>query len=349
MDESAKETEYIDQNDEVELIDLIQVLGRRKKLIIGGTLLCMLLTGIVGFALPPVYRFSTIIEIGTIEKVGRDGVQQSVLIENPASLLEKIQGKVYDEIIREKLGLKESQYPEIRTKNPKKTPLLEISIESPDKQNALKVLRHLDELIVRDHTEVIAVRRFDLQNSVLENRNAIALIEKDEASTKEQLVMNKKQKEQLQKQIEDVQERIAELERQKALMDSKAGPHSALSLLLLSNEIREDQRYYNDLQDRLHFGLERNASAVRDKLNSLANRKQSFLLNNEKLAVHLDAFRDTRIVKKPSNSEKPVKPKKGLNLVLSGLAGLMGFVFLAFFLEYLQGAKAARGEVDPAA
>ncbi len=348
MDESAKETVHIDQNDEVELIDLIQVLGRRKKLIIGGTLICMLLTAIVGFAVPPVYRVSTIIEIGTIERVGPDGSQQSKLVENPVSLLGKIQGKVFDEVIREKLGLQESQYPEIKTKHPKNTPLLEISIESPDKQKALKVLAHLDELIVSDHDEMIVVRKFDLQNVVLENENAIALIEKDEASTQEQLLMNKKQKEQLQKQIEDVQDRMGELERQKALMDAKADPHSALSFLLLSNEMREDQRYYNDLQDRLHSGLARDASALRDKLNSLENGKQTLLLNNEKLRVHLSAFRDTRVVQTPSNSEKPVRPRKGRNLVLSGLAGVMGSVFLAFFLEYLEGAKAARAEGDPA-
>ncbi len=345
-DESVDYPRKDHEVDEVELIDLILVLGKRKKLIIGGTLICMLVTGIVGFALPPVYHVSSIIEIGTVERLGRDGMQQSALIEKPVSLLEKIQGKVYDEIIREKLGLKESEYPEIRTKNPKNTPLLEATIESPDKETALKILGHLNELIVRDHDELITVRKFDIENTVLENENEMALMVKEEASTKEQLLMNKKQKSHLQDQIDEVQERITELERYKASMDAKADADNALSLLLFNNEIQANKRYYNELQERLHFGLAQDASALRDKLNSLEKSKQSLLLENQKLKRYLDAFRDTWIVKKPRNSERPIRPRKGLNLLLSGLAGVIGSVFLAFFLEYLQGAKALRSEED---
>ncbi len=349
MNVSTNETIQIDQGEDVELYDVIQVLCKRKKLIIGGTLICMLVTGIAAFVLPPVYRVSAIIEVGQIIRPGMVGIRRAEPIEKPGSLVEKIKGGVYDEIIREKLGLKESQYPQIKTRNPRNTPLVQISIDYSDKQNALRILEHLVEQIVKDHDEISSVLKFDLENTVLDNQNALALIDKDEASTKEQLLMNKEQKNELQEQILELQRRITELERQKPLTGSKSNPGDALTLLLLSNELRETRRHLNDLQDRLRFVLPQGASALRDKLNSLASRKQALLLDNEKLSVHLNALRNTRIAKKPSNSEMPVRPRKGLNIVLGGLAGILGFVFLAFFLEYLQGASAARRGEDASA
>lgn len=61
MEEGQMAIHKIQENDEVELIDLITVLCNWKKTIILGTIGLMLVTGIVSFLLPSVYRAATII------------------------------------------------------------------------------------------------------------------------------------------------------------------------------------------------------------------------------------------------------------------------------------------------
>ena len=86
MAANQAEDHHAEQTDEIVLIDYINVLCKWKKLIILGTLSCMIVAGVVSFLLPPVYRISTIIQIGSIRK---DNGENTVL-ENPLALVEKI-------------------------------------------------------------------------------------------------------------------------------------------------------------------------------------------------------------------------------------------------------------------
>lgn len=52
---------------EIELIDLLVVLWRKKWLIIVGTLICAITAGIVAFNMPKIYEVSSSIEIGKID------------------------------------------------------------------------------------------------------------------------------------------------------------------------------------------------------------------------------------------------------------------------------------------
>jgi len=52
------------------------------------------------------------------------------------------------------------------------------------------------------------------------------------------------------------------------------------------------------------------------------------------LRASLEEIRLTEVVKKPTISEQPVKPKKKLNIVIGGVLGLFIGVFLAFGKEW---------------
>lgn len=323
------ENQHAEQTDEIDLMDYINVLWKWKKLIIIGTLLCMLIAGIVSFLLPPIYRVNTIIEIGTT----------GVVIENPLSLLEKIKGGVYDEKIREELNIKEADYPEIKLDNPNNTALIGINIESSKRDQSQNILEAMDELILKEHSDLIRIEKYNFSNKIKEIENNLILVNQEKTGLKNQLQLNKKNKEQIKKQIEEITSKISELEREKTKVDLKANPDSTLSLLLFSNEIQENRRYFNQLQDRLNIDLEKEEENLKSQLNAEENALNSLMLQKDKLNAQLVAFRDTRIVKKAGYHEKPVRPNKKQNIIMAGIAGFMVFIFIAFIMEYLKGIK----------
>jgi len=64
-------------------------------------------------------------------------------------------------------------------------------------------------------------------------------------------------------------------------------------------------------------------------LTSLKDRR-----NNLQLLLLSDAAREFKIVEKPITPKHPIKPKKKLNIAISGVVSLMFGIFLAFFMEY---------------
>ena len=323
------ENHHAEPTDEIDLIDYINVLCKWKKLIIFGTLSCMLIAGIVSFLLSPVYRTNTIIEIGTAEKDGGN----LLMIEDPLTLFAKIKGGAYDEKIRKELNIKESDYPEIKVNNPKSTALIEFNIESSKRDRDQKILESMDNLILKDHSDLIQIEKYNLSNRIKEIENNTALVNQEKQGLKNQLQLNKKNKDQIKKQIENIASRISDLEKEKTKVDLKANPDNTLSLLLFSNEIQENRRYFNQLQDRLNIDLEKEEENLKNQLNAKENALNSLMLQKDKLNAQLAAFRDTRIVKKAGYSEKSVGPKKMFNVIIGGIVGFMVLTFIAFFVE----------------
>ena len=73
---------------------------------------------------------------------------------------------------------------------------------------------------------------------------------------------------------------------------------------------------------------------ITDKIYTLKNDKNDIELSISPLRIH-----KTSIVGKVEVLDKPVKPKKKLIVIVAFITGLMLSVFLAFFLEFMQGMK----------
>ena len=55
-------------------------------------------------------------------------------------------------------------------------------------------------------------------------------------------------------------------------------------------------------------------------------------------------FGEVKIVSLAAEPKYPIKPKKKQNIAISGIAGLMLGIFLAFFTEYMQSEEQKRVE-----
>jgi capsular polysaccharide biosynthesis protein len=296
------------QEEEIELIDILRVLWKRKSLIVFGTLLCTVFAAGVGFLLPRVYEVTAIIEPGKRPISDQNGqIVDEKVVESPETIKETVVGGAYNEEIRNSLEIDFD--PKIEVSIPKNTSLIEISLESSNPAQASAIL---EEMVSRIADEIQT--KLEIEKKQVENEIRLARIEHQTKIEKIKL---------LDSQMTEIKGTIQALkiDREKA-MGSR--PNDAMSVLLYSNEIQNNQIYLNDLQEK-------------DK--NLGEQVRQSEIKVENLQQKLLNIKGTKVHKAPTIPEKPVKPKKILIAALAFMLGLMGSTMLAFLLEYLKQAK----------
>ena len=136
---------------------------------------------------------------------------------------------------------------------------------------------------------------------------------------------------------------------QTTALAEKKGGGEALGLLLYSNEIQQNFRYYNTLENSLseetnkqenyRLTVRQKEQAIKgfktqvDKIKQVTVdlRSQTELLNEKKQRIDY-----TLLVKEPTVSRSPVSPKKKRNVAIAGFLGLFCFSGLALFLDSVE-------------
>lgn len=293
------------QEQEIELIDLVRILGKRKKLILLGTLMLTIIAAGVSLLLPKVYEVSAIIEPGKINNVEKNSTSQAIV--TPEEIKENILGEAYDNNVRKILNLNPSDYPSrFKVTIPKETTLVKIAIETSVPQQGAMVLDELLKQVTAAVNEKVEVEKQKMNNGIrLEEIKNKVLID--------QITLTSDQ-------IADITGKIKDLDvgRKKAMASSRT---DAMSVLLYSNEIQNQQIYLNSLQE---------------KLKQLEAEALGADLRIDNLRLTLSQLKATNLVKPPTVSERPVKPKKSLIVALAFMLGLLGTTLLAFVLEYFE-------------
>ena len=137
--------------DEINLIDYIKVVLKRKRLIFGIALGAAIIAGSLSYITPKTYEINTILEVGQMEEF---------IPESPTQLVEKIKNGNYDETIKTKLNIE--IIPLIDISSPADTRLVIMSIKSQEPDNAKKILEELENLILEKHQ-----KKFNLQKNIL--------------------------------------------------------------------------------------------------------------------------------------------------------------------------------------
>lgn len=287
------------QEQEIELIDLVRILGKRKKLILLGTLLLTLAAAGVSLLLPKVYEVSAIIEPGKI-------VQDRAIFTSEV-IKENILGEAYDTNVRKNLNLSPAEYPnKFKVTVPKETSLVKISFQTARPEQGSKIL---DELM--NQITVAVNEKVNIEKQQMNNEIQLAVISNKALDERITLINQ---------QITDITAKIKGLEvsRSKAMSSSRT---DSMAVLLYSNEIQNQQIYLNSLQEKLkHLEVEAAGADLR--------------IDN--LRLTLSQLKATNLVKPPTVSERPVKPKKSLIVAMAFMLGLLGTTLLAFILEYFE-------------
>lgn len=324
--------DQMEHYEEINLMDYLEVIWKRKWLIIIPTFLLAVLAGIVSFLIKPVWQLDAIILPSKFIVQTQTGQFEEVIAADPKQVAGQINQSSYNAILASELNLDIKKFPEIQAANLKDTKLVRIWIKEHDIEKGKKILYALFHHLKSDFDNKIDVETKSLDTQIAANENAIkqneiGIKDKDnlielkklqisdrhnEIKTKENEVKKRNndikskdlevqsreletqskeiEKDRIKKEIEtdknklkiseervrsildemkSVKSRIDEIEKQlqKALAEKKQGS-DAVGLLLYSNEVQQNLRYYNTLDEKLStekITQENINLAIRDK------------------------------------------------------------------------------------
>lgn len=313
---SPPPTEY--GYEEINLMDYLNVLWKRKWLIIIPALLCAIAAGVYSFLLPPVWEVDAFILSSKLFIQTEGGKFEEIVVVDPKQIAGQINQKFYDTLIAAELNLDLREFPKLKAENLRDTKLVRIVIREKDVDKAKSILNSLfnhlkrdldrkidveikgidtqvaaketaikqNELGIKDLENQILFKRLqikDKENEIKKKYNDIHLKEmdvqakeidknrfkKEIESNQNKLKISEERMQSIHEEMKSVKKRIDDLEEQlkKALAERKQGS-DAVGLLLYSNEVQQNLRYYNTLDEKLSLEkiTQENLNlAIRDK------------------------------------------------------------------------------------
>ncbi|MFQ5904158.1 MAG: Wzz/FepE/Etk N-terminal domain-containing protein [Candidatus Binatia bacterium] len=264
------------EEQEIELIDYLNVIWKRKGLIIGGTLIAAAAALVVSLSMPKTYEVSRTLKIGQLASSGRP-------IETHEDVVQHLRDHRFLENAMAKLNLGETDG-EIASRisiDKKINPHVRYIVQASDPQLATNIVGAVAEAIIKIHRPT-----FDRSMQITKEHEAklAAMI------------------------------RIVEVEiegMKKVLKGVTEAPEvDAPAVILLQGNIE---------------GRQRNLASLRAELKGSRLSRVG--------------FENTTVIAADALPKHPIKPRVKLNVALGGTLGLMMFIFLAFFLEYLQNVR----------
>ncbi len=133
------------EEDTIELVDYLRVIWKRKRLIIVGTLVCMVVAGVVSLRLPEIYRAEALISIGnTLASPPLSSPPSLVILDTPKNLVESIP-------IEYGLSEEEALKYSLKVEVVRGTSLMKIIMEGPDKMRVEELLKGVVNRLTDDH------------------------------------------------------------------------------------------------------------------------------------------------------------------------------------------------------
>ena len=276
--------------DEIDLYQLIQVLLKRKKLIVGVFLVAVIVAIAASYIMKPVYRVSAVVAPGRIYE--QEPVQNTLIwrekdIDTPENIERLISQNPFHYEILTQLSW-DYQDPknkfDIKTDIQQRTNYISVNIDSSEPERAKEYLAIMLDKAQNFYLHKAAVNTTllsnDLENitvnrqKIIQDKQAV-LQEKELLSNEKKRILNEKQRiknqiefvknkqkvldsqsARLEKQIKEIQINNDQIIKQRdAVLAKEHNPTDAMSLLLYSNTIQE-----NLIQiDRLNLTLEDNS------------------------------------------------------------------------------------------
>jgi len=332
-----------EHEDEIQLIDYLNVIWKRKWLIIIPTFFCVVLAGIISFLLPKIWEVDIIIQPSKFLAHSEQGQYTEVVVVDPKQLVGQINQESYNNLVAAELNLDIRQFPKLNAENLRDTKLVRVSVREKDVEKAKLILSSLF-----NHLKGELDKKIDIEINNIDTEIKNIEIEK-ELKNKEIIILENKLKiiEKREKEIieemKETRERIEALEKEQlsTLNKKDKSESETLGLLLYSNEIQQSLRYINSLNELLSekkLELE-NINQKTKENEQYIERLNSTIKNSIEKKGRIDY---AQLIKEPTSSLYPVSPKKKLNILIAGILGLMIFTILSFFLEYIEKQKAIK-------
>ena len=307
--------------DEIELIDYLNVIWKRKWLIIIPTFFLVIVAGVISFLLPQKWEIDAMIVPSKFLIQTEQGEFEEIVVVDPKQIAGQINEKSYDHLIAAELNLDIREFPKLKADNIRDTKLVRVSIKEEDIEKAKLVLyslfnhlkRDLDkkidveikgldtqveskknvinskEIEIKDKENAIKLRKLliedrkneiktkqnrikDKENVIKTKENAIKLkenaiklknlnidskeidkknIEEEINTLQNKLKISEERENAIIEEMKEVKNRVDKIEEEQRKVLKEGSDKNALSILLYSNEIQNNLRYYNTLDEKL--------------------------------------------------------------------------------------------------
>ena len=364
------------------ILESLQIIWKRKWLILIPTLFCILLAGIISFFLPKTWLIDMISQPSKFIIQTENGQLQEIMVSDPSQIAGQINENSYNEILANKLQIDLIKFPKVKAEQVFDTQLVRISMKEQDVEKGKLILSSLFNILKTglDRKTEVEIKGIDTQIADNENLirykeltikqylNNISLkeieknkIRQESISSENTLLISEERVKSILGEMKTVKGRIDEIDSQQrnALSEKKEGAE-AIALLLYSNEIQQNLRYYNTLDEKwsteriTQENLKLNIKEKNEDLKKIDTEIEILKISIDKIKNEMQSVKNqigllndrkgrmdyTQLIKMPSSSVYPVSPKKKLNIASAGIMGLVIFTLLVFLREYSHKKKA---------
>ena len=300
------------KEDTVELTDLFRVIWRRKVLIVAGTLVCIVVGAVMSLRLSETYRSEAVI------KIGKKMEFRSHIRGMPSSLIyfESLSDLVKTIPVKYGLSKKETLGYHLGAETFGGPSMIKIILKGPDRGTE-RILKEIANRLIDDHHRMAA-------DSITPYKDQIKILEADARESQDNIAETDgrlKTAKSIQKMIQD---RIAVKEKMKGGASGVGVDMEAASIEMLY--LRMENSYRR---------IDSNEGLLRKVRRNLWDTQRELI----KIRTFLDSFEKHRTEMIGEVKNITVNVDKSRKIVRAGVVGLIMFIFLAFFVEYLARAR----------
>lgn len=298
--------------EEVDLIEVFQILCKRKKVIVIGALLVAFVASVASFSFTEVYRATVILGAPTQLIQNKKGLEKAIAIVAPETIKELVIAGVFNAQIQKELNISDENFPKFKVVLPYKTSLIKLTVKTGDPQQAISIL---DEMVA----QVLKFIKYEMGNRV----NLIE-VKIELSQSKKRSVINKI--ELIKRHITETGDGIVELDK---------------LWLKLQNEFVEDESsvflHLSEIQDKRTYLYE-----LLERLSDLEIDIQKLDVSIEKNSSLLKSMSDAKVHKAPLLSGKISKQMQTIVVgAVSFFISMVFLIFLVLFQEFFKRLKAS--------
>jgi hypothetical protein len=330
-------------DDEISLIDLWNILVRRKAVFAATFGFFFIAT--VGFVLlkSEKYLFSTTLEIGSTTEGG-----ERILIDKPETILAKIQEGYIPAVLNGAADSNDGADKfKLTVRVPKGSDV--VVIESKAKESDGEKIKTLEERIIamvqKDHERILEVVRTNIAGELeMEQRRL------DELKDAQKVIQGDMERTNilsglLDQQLTDIKSLVDDaVKNRKRARKSVGDATHAMTLLIIDNEIDQNRARMAELQERRYVMVPDEQAKLEKALADNVRGQDNVQLMIDQVKIKLKNIRETRAVLSPTRSLEPVGLTKPLMLILGILLGGIMSLFAAFFADFLAKAREQMAE-----
>lgn len=313
--------------DEIDLRAVLKLIVKKKKTIIGGMLVCVILAGVGSYIIPRVYQSSLILEVGRIYLSSSAWKQELQFIEEPAATAMVMGSNGILESVRRRLKLdmplkniKNQLEITTFTEAHEYLPILEVIFEGSSPRKAVDLLNTLAGIIIDRHEEKYRPYQEAIKKRIQFNREKIVALEKIISAQAQYRELS-------QKYIEKGEISADEFSRELEELDSSKP--SAVDMLYLQGSALTEKQNITELtrfKAEMDMRIGQNRKEITEAEMDIVN-----------LQNRLDLSSPTMIISPAVPISSPVKPNRPIIIII---AAVIGFALMLLFVsgrEYLKG------------